>query len=247
MAFPTGGKSVSGVDGFIEFAAKSNTSSTINKEKDKFVWDVTQIEGKTEGTGKATETAEATIYTVLDVPKDPWNVTDTPRTEVKTDIPLFGEVVTGYRYTDDKNQPWVTALEFTIETAGTKGKATPEAALSQLTTYLHTGHGLTYDTTSGAPHYGGTWPSPQALIMSGGGFYVQNYIDKTSSKVNCYDQAAAVTVFGRLLGINVQFAFSDPFGYINATTLVGGITTNNPFHANLRYSPDLTEFLQTTF
>ncbi len=50
------------------------------------------------------------------------------------------------------------------------------------------------------------------------------------STVNCYDQAAAVTVFGRLLGINVQYAFSEPFGYINTTTLVGSIVTNDPFN-----------------
>jgi hypothetical protein len=47
--------------------------------------------------------------------------------------------------------------------------------------------------------------------------------------VNCYDQAAALTVFGRLIGIEARYTYSSSFGYINTTTLVGGISTNNPF------------------
>jgi hypothetical protein len=221
----TGGKSVSGVAGFIEFAALSNTSNKINKEQSKFNWNVTKIIGKTDGTGLALETDTITFYTIFDVPQSPWNVSDTtipdPNDPSKT-IPQ-----------DDKLQPWVTALEFAIGTAAVKGNTSPESALSQLTTFLHAqdnpattdvieGHGMTYEPTGGNPKYFSGNPANASFNVTG-------YISKgNGNEVNCYDQTAAVTIFGRLLGISAQFAFANPFGYINTTTLVGNIETNNP-------------------
>ena len=78
------------------------------------------------------------------------------------------------------------------------------------------------------------------------------YINKTVGKrnrlagvVNCYDQAAAVCTFATLFGIDVQYKFMEPFGYINTTDLVGldYDNCNNPFFrnnlANKLVAPDL--------
>jgi hypothetical protein len=114
-------------------------------------------ENKTTSIGTAPTTDTTTFYTVLDVPNGPWNVADTttPDTnDVTKTIPK-----------DDKIQPWITALEFAIQTANTKGQSTPATALGQLTTFLHAqddptttdvieGHGMTYDTTNGASGFG---------------------------------------------------------------------------------------------
>jgi hypothetical protein len=206
----TGGKSVAGVAGFIAFTANANTANAVKKEESTFVWEVTKINNKTTGTGQALETDTITFYTVLDVPKDPWDVNDSSA--------------------DDKIQPWVTDLEFAIETANTKGQSTADTALGQLTTYLHSGHGMTYDTTNGESHF---------LSSTGSTFNLSNYITKTGGNtVNCYDQAAAVTALGRLLGIEVQFRYMEPFGYINTVNLVGVGSCNNPFYDNTAYSND---------
>jgi hypothetical protein len=209
----TGSKSVSGVNGFVEFAALSNTSNKINKEQSKFVWNVTKILEKTDGTGQALETDTITFYTILADPTgtttgdSPWNTADTT--------------------TDNKIQPWVTALEFTIQTANTKSKATPASALGQLTTYLHSGHGMTYDTTSGASGFG-------TFYATGNGtFRLSDYISQLGTTVNCYDQAAGVFILGRILGIDVQYAFMSKFGYINTVNLVGVGNCNNPFYSSM--------------
>ncbi|MDO4571514.1 MAG: hypothetical protein Q4D38_14105 [Planctomycetia bacterium] len=145
---------------------------------------------------------------------------------------------------DDLNQPWISALEFTIETAGVRGAFSAETALTRLTTFLHDqddlsttdlveGHSLQYDTTDGAPAYLSSvyLDSVTRQCFMGCKFDTADYINKTHGNVvNCYDQAAALTVFGQLLGINVEYAFSQPFGYIKETTLVGDVRTNNPFH-----------------
>ena len=50
--------------------------------------------------------------------------------------------------------------------------------------------------------------------------------------VNCYDQATALTMSGRLLGIPSSLIFMRPFGYINETNLVGRGLCNNPFYSD---------------
>jgi hypothetical protein len=120
----------------------------------------------------------------------------------------------------------VTALEFAIETANVKGTSTPETALAQLTTYLHTGHGMTYDTTSGASGFGTFYTN------GNGSFNITNYINKSTTTVNCYDQAAAAFTLGRLLGIDVQYMYMNKFGYINTINLVGVGNCNNPFYSS---------------
>lgn len=45
-----------------------------------------------------------------------------------------------------------------------------------------------------------------------------------------YDQAGALVVLGRLLGINVEYKYMTRFGYINPTALVDISPCNNPFY-----------------
>jgi hypothetical protein len=63
-------------------------------------------------------------------------------------------------------------------------------------------------------------------------FQLTNYINKTGTIVNCYDQAAAVFALGRILGIDVKYVYMDKFGYINTINLVGVGSCNNPFYGS---------------
>ncbi|MDO4571676.1 MAG: hypothetical protein Q4D38_14940 [Planctomycetia bacterium] len=175
---------------------------------------------RTSGVTTATEasfdiSATSTTITGIAMSNSPWNTSDSAA--------------------DDKTQPWVTALEFAIETAGTKTLNTSTGVLTRLTEFLHgqddpqttdvtEGHGLSYETTGGAAKYGRRY---------GGPFNLSGYMAKSDGNVvNCYDQAAALTTFGRLLGIEVRYAYMNKFGYINTVNLVGVGDCNNPFYEN---------------
>jgi hypothetical protein len=149
-------------------------------------------------------TTQHECFRIWDSPKTPWN--------------------TG------SNKPWIKALDFAIDTCKANGTDT-KAALASITSYLHSSHGLTYDTNIG-----------QAKFSSGTlnrTFKLSDYIIKsTGNVVNCYDQAGAVTTMGCLLGIDTKYLFMQPFGYINRTTLVGGHDCNNPFFTNPTYSTE---------
>jgi len=144
------------------------------------------------------------VYTILDEPKAPWDNT----------------------YGSQQNA-WVTALDFAI-TNGAKGATTAPAALSAITGYLHTGHGVTYDSA------GGGCASYASGVQGRGIMDLTGYISKTSgSTVNCYDQAAAVCSIGALLGINVKYGYMNPFGYLYKVNLIGVGACNNPFYDSL--------------
>ncbi len=206
-------RAVNGVDDFVAFGVQNTTSSVVRREEARFYWEVTNIgadvsNGNNTGSNEAVITDPIRMYTVLDTPRSPWDVSDS-----------FS--------TDDKHQPWVKALEFVTNTAGVNVKD-DVGAMATLTTYLHGGHGLTYDTVSGAPEY--------ASGGLGGTMLLSEYIDKSRGNViNCYDQAAAVTSLGRLLGLDVQYKFMEPFGYINTVDLVGVGNCNNPFFTMNRF------------
>ena len=123
---------------------------------------------------------------------------------------------------------WVSALDFLFDKVNCNNKATPHEALAAITQYLHSGHGLTYHINGG-----------QSAYIQNAKFNLTNYINKRLGKtVNCYDQAGAVYVSSRMLGIHSEFVFmgqtdyngKPPFGYINATNLVGVGMCNNPFY-----------------
>ncbi|RQS37404.1 hypothetical protein DIE03_02320 [Burkholderia sp. Bp8992] len=142
---------------------------------------------------------------------------------------------------------WAEALRFLFKRASVAGAATAKAAIAKVTDYCHHGHGLRYDTISGAAHFGGDY------AMAGGKFELMSYMQKrpltpsgTSSHagatddgktVNCYDQASAVFSLAAALGIKPGIYFQNPFGFINSTNLVGIGACNNPFFSSNGSTP----------
>lgn len=219
-------KTVNGYEGFAEFSASNNTATTVLPEEVVFNWEVTYIgidatHGNATGSNRSAVTDSITIYTVLDIPRTPWNTSDDPTT-------------------DDTSQPWVAALEFA--TAPTKASASgtdAQGALAAITSFLfrHSkdtdgdgqidvyGHDVVYACRDGDPEYayfhaGLTW----SINLTG-------YMSKQwGNTVNCYDQAAGIAILGLLLGLDVEFCYMHPFGYINPTPFVGiDGECNNPF------------------
>lgn len=126
---------------------------------------------------------------------------------------------------------WAEALRFLFKKAKVDGLADAQHAAAKITTYCHTGHGMKYDTSQGAPHFSG-WQA-----IHGGAFDLMHYIRKLpvdpsvddGVTVNCYDQAAAVQSLGGVIGVKISSVFQAPFGFIKTTNLVGVGACNNPF------------------
>ena len=187
---------------YIEFAMTSRTLGCIDRSEGGVLdWSADSV--NCQPGCDMNDSGPHLVYTILGEPKPPWD----------------------NAYPNQKNA-WTNALEFTIVKAGAQGKNTDKDALAAITTYLHSGHGLRYDTESGSPRY---WDFSR--------FSATAYINVTNSAsvtnfVNCYDQAYGVVTFGNLLGPAVSAVprFTQPFGYINTTKLVGVGDCNNPFY-----------------
>lgn len=161
---------------------------------------------------KMNETGPHTVYTIFSEPKPPWNNTYGNR---------------------NQQNAWTNALEFAIVKAGAQGASDDKAALSAITQYLHGGHGMRYDTILGAAHF---------LDGDSGGMmklsnYILDVLVRKENSVNCYDQAGAVVAIGTLCGIEVEYVYMKPFGYINEVDLVGIGKCNNPFFEDPGYKP----------
>jgi len=142
------------------------------------------------------------IYVLWDYPQPPW-------------------VPNGYY---DHKTPWVKALDFAIHTAGACNMNDVNA-IAQITDYLFSSHGLIYDKEWGRERYG--------FKNTSGNMDLHGYIDKLNSNVvNCYDQAGAICALGCLLGVNVDYRYMSPFGYINTIEIVGIGSSNNPLFEN---------------
>jgi hypothetical protein len=97
--------------------------------------------------------------------------------------------------------------------------------LAAITSYLHSGYGLVYNT------YGGTNAISLYTSVVTGGIKVDltGYLNKSHGNIIvCQDQTGAVCVLGQLLGLPVTCYTMQPFGYINETALVGVGQCNNP-------------------
>ncbi|MGB4574000.1 MAG: hypothetical protein WBI79_03255, partial [Kiritimatiellia bacterium] len=197
----SGGVSLGDANGYVEFPVSGNTPNVVKKTTvDAWQWKAENINGASVACN-FDASGPHTVYTVLNEPMPPWNNT-------------FG----------NQRNAWVKALIFAIETAGGQNK-TDSDALAAITSYLHTGHGLTYDIVAGDSTY--------ASSYLGGTMQLTKYMDKSLGNiVNCYDQASGVCALGTLLGIDVTYRFMDPFGYINTVNLVGEGNCNNPFYGN---------------
>lgn len=127
---------------------------------------------------------------------------------------------------------WVEALTFLFSKVGIDFYKSKKSAMGKIGRHLHAGHKLRYDTKHGSPSYGVVrdWP---------GVFQLKDYLKRKYKKVNCYDQAAALTALSAALGIGADYLFLEPFGKIKTTNLIGIGPCNNPFFEN--YSPSVPE------
>ncbi len=162
----------------------------------------------------------------------------------EADVPGCGKHIIGrtrveiYRIIRDTSYPFlangrpVEALRFLYENASmarinaaAAWELSDRQVSDNIATFMHGGHGLTYDTVGGATAYIQLNASNDVL------FEMTNYIAKANgATVNCHDQASALVAFSGIMGVRCKTRYIRPFGFINTTTLVGGIVTNNPFH-----------------
>lgn len=134
----------------------------------------------------------------------------------------------------------VEGLRLLYERTGINGMdATPvddnhRQIIGAIATYLHNGHGLTYDTYYGAARF--YEANPFAL----GRFHFYDYVKgrrRDELIVNCVDQASGVQALVGCLGIFGNKINVRPFGYINTTVLVGGTLCNSPFYSQHGTAP----------
>jgi len=192
---------------YVEFSMERKTLSAIDCSKGGVLgWQALEINGGSDIPCEMNASGPHIVYTILDEPKPPWD----------------------NAYPNEKNA-WTNALEFAIVKAGAGGKSTDKDALSAVTTYLHSGHGLTYDTKRGRARF---------ISDAGGGNmrlgdYIKASPTRSTDVVNCYDQAGGICSLGTLLGINAKYAYMNPFGYINIVNIVGVGQCNNPFFGDI--------------
>ena len=162
---------------------------------------------------------------------------------------------------------WSEALRFLFEKTNINNDSQKEESLEKITRYLHSQHGVRYEIYGGQPSF-----------FRDNNFSLMSYLKKKANFkfistgspdkygrtykfkcltlsfedfniVNCYDQAAAISVLSGAVGIKTEFLYIDPFGYIKETKLVGIDRSfdfipisppdecNNPFFENSNYSP----------
>lgn len=123
---------------------------------------------------------------------------------------------------------WTEVLRFLFKKASLDGTDTDAKAASNITTYCHSKHGLKYNTIDGSATY---TMGVNRNTKSVDTFYLMPYVNKAlGNTVNCYDQASALQGFCAAIGINTQWLFCNPFGFITQTDLVGVGQCNNPFY-----------------
>jgi len=149
-----------------------------------------------------------------------WNLNTTG---VHTVYTLFGLPLTPWQNTaGNVSNAWTSAMDFVFDAAGCSGSAARTNALAQLTGHLHSGLGMTYDYEEGKTRFG-------MILGTNGNFMLTDYMDGDGT-VNCYDQAGALTVLSRLLGLSSDYLCISFFGYIYKTDLVGVGPCNNPVY-----------------
>jgi hypothetical protein len=156
-----------------------------------------------------------------------WNLNTTG---VHTVYTLFGLPLAPWQNTaGNVSNAWTSALDFVCDAAGCSGSTNPATALAQLTGHLHSELGYVYD---GIADFG-------MDLATNGNFELSNYMKcEPWAKVDCTDQAGALTVLSRLTGLASQYLLIDRFGYIYKTDLVGVGPCNNPFYLHQQLPPE---------
>ena len=101
---------------------------------------------------------------------------------------------------------------------------TKDDVIKEIVTYCHAGAGLSYDSYYGSCYF--------VDGSEGGLFKLRAFLEKVIAICNCYDQAGAVQTLLGALGIEVDWLYMYPFGYIHVTNLTGRQVSNNPFFSS---------------
>jgi hypothetical protein len=179
-------KQLAGVDGFVEFEAKSNTFNGINKETGSFTFNVSKIKGKSVETTVAATTDAITVYTVLAAPSGVWDMSDTTLTP---DYP--------YPAADNKMQPWISVLDLLTGNGWCKGITNTAIASSKITEVLYMGGKFRYEPSG-----------PMVYIVNAASSYfnLSSFCNQLTHPnpipvtVGCADMAWGVAILSNLLG-----------------------------------------------
>lgn len=189
-----------------EIPFKDNIDSKLNKGNQQWTWRLTEIQG-------TALTNETIVF----------------ETTVRNGYVLFSEPLKSpWDMNDNKKKPWIKALDVVIEGSGNIGldKNSSDSIIKNITNYTFSKMGWTYDTVRGAPKY----------TPSLGTINLDSYLEKNNGNVvNCYDQCFSLTALVRLLGINVEGNYQEPFGNILTVNLIGVGSCNNPFYKILAF------------
>jgi hypothetical protein len=136
------------------------------------------------------------IYTVLELPKAPWNIEGR-----------------------DSSRPWVKALEPACNAA--RGKKTISDAAAQIPPVITESGKFRYDTSGGGKQRFWQAPEPGAKVFALDEFLT--HLERGAGKefVNCVDNAGAVCALINVLGGDSKLRFKEPFGYLNYVTPLG--------------------------
>ncbi len=113
---------------------------------------------------------------------------------------------------------WVEALRLLDQIC--PESETKDGVIRRVVLYCHSKAGVRYDSYFGSCYFtdGG----------EGGVFKLKAFLEKVIAVCNCYDQAGAVQTLLGAVGIEVDWLYMNPFGFINTTRLVGREKCNNP-------------------
>ena len=185
-----------GASTWFEFRADARISGTVRKADHRWEWRVSMIDNKNVTAFACATTGPHRVYTVLDVPKEPWEPNGTIQC------------------------PWTDALELACTVA--EGKSDKVQALAAITSHLFQNMGFEYDAGEAESYYCKRLESNQII------FALDDYLNTSTPKVNCSDQAYGLATLGNLMGIHSTVVMTQPIGYINTVNIVGVGPCNNP-------------------
>ncbi|MBQ9759385.1 MAG: hypothetical protein IJW12_06415 [Opitutales bacterium] len=145
-----------------QFSGTTAVSPGVNKGNVTWIWSATGFNGVPVSGWNDFQETEFPVYKILDKPKLPW------------------------KEGAGTQKPWVTALDFAMDTCLAKKKTTSKAALMAETLVL----------------YRRPYRDPARYYKGDGSMIFSDYMAKTDG-VNCYDSAAALTIVANLIGIGV--------------------------------------------
>ena len=200
-----------GTSGVVRLRMGGTTGARVGKYRYNLDWMCSSLDGETFPDEGFDRTTNHVAYTVFREPLSPWT----------------------NEWTNVQNA-WTNALEFISGRDSFNYSSLETNTLASLTHVLFMDCGLKYDTTFGASSYTGglgVWFNLSGYMATNATCDVFKR-KRPGNVVNCYDQAGSLVCFSRLFGIDTEYLFQEPFGFLNPSSLVGiPGSCNNPFFA----------------